>query len=142
MAVAAMTLNSASEFIEQELHMSGYQTTQVRPSVWESRPAGVEQSLQNDFKVPQSVFSAGETKLEARRTVAVRIWRGQELWFAENERLDIYASGESIEEAMNQFKSLLVHFYLHYRDLDDTRAMRQALELKRLFEAEFIEVAQ
>jgi hypothetical protein len=79
-------------------------------------------------------------RLKADRRVTIRVSRGEELWFAENEKLDIYADGETPEMAIKEFQLLLTHFFKYYRELDPSRAMGDALRLKSLFEENFHEV--
>ncbi len=106
------------------------------------RRESIQESLDKEFSVPQSLFVAEGLKLRALKPVAIRVSRGQDVWFAENERLDIYATGESKEAAIQEFRLLLVSFYCHYKSLDAQRALNRVLELKQLFEERFVEVEQ
>ena len=105
------------------------------------RRESIQESLDKEFSVPQSLFVAEGLKLRALKPVAIRVSRGQDVWFAENERLDIYATGESKEAAIQEFRLLLVRFYCHYKSLDAQKALKRARELKQLFEERFAEVS-
>ena len=66
-------------------------------------------------KFPIWDFSASGKVLKARKPISVRVLRGETLFFAENETLDIYATGESLEEAIKAFIDHIVYFYTHYK---------------------------
>jgi hypothetical protein len=100
---------------------------------------GFEERLREEFTMPRAGFSGPELKLRASKFVSIRIHKGEELWFAENDRLDIHATGDTPEEAVEEFEMLLLYFYQHYRDLDESRALKYAKELKTLFVTGFVE---
>jgi hypothetical protein len=89
----------------------------------------------------QTSFETGDVRLQARKPVSIRISRGEASWFAENDYVDVFAIGETIEEAVHEFSRHLVHFFCHYRDLDEAQAMGEARRLKKLFAEEFVETA-
>ena len=66
--------------------------------------------------------------------VRVKISKGETLFFAENEYFGIFATGESRDEAINNFSEQIIHFYNHYKQLNWNRAAGGALRIKRLFE--------
>jgi hypothetical protein len=98
-----------------------------------------ENSLKDSFVIPRRLFSANGYKLKAVRNVAIVFKRGSCSWFAANEKLDIFATGDSIEEANHEFTVMIIDFYQHYRDLPKSRALPRALRLKQLFEKIFTE---
>ncbi len=145
MASPAFSVASCDQDMNEEVRKLGY--SPVPPAFPFSGPSleldALRKSLgKKEFRVPQSLFIAEGTKLRARKPVAITISRGQDLWFAENERLDIYSTGESDEAAIREFEFLLVHFYHHYKALDANLALRRAKELKKLFQEGFVEVEQ
>jgi hypothetical protein len=101
---------------------------------------GLEERLREEFNVPESSFDGEGVRLRARKPVTIAIRRGEQLWFAENERLDIFATGATIEAAVHEFETLLVLFYEHYKTLKTSRASAQARRLKRVFGEGFVEV--
>ena len=64
----------------------------------------------------------------------VKISKGEALFFAENEYFGIFATGESRDEAINNFSEQIIHFYDHYKQLNWNRAAGEALRIKKLFE--------
>lgn len=93
-----------------------------------------------EFKVPGSQFSSQGLRLRAKPPVTIRISQGEEMWFAENDRLNIHAAGQDQEQALQEFETLIIHFYKYYRALEDEKALRGARELKRNFLTTFVEV--
>ncbi len=71
--------------------------------------------------------------LIANKPITVTLTKGETLWFAENEKLDIFASGESDEAAVTDFKKHVVYFYRHYTSKPDEALTGRALELKNTF---------
>ena len=91
-------------------------------------------------KLPMWVFSASGIVLKARKPVSVKVLRGETLFFAENETLDVYATGESLEEAIKAFTDHVIYFYTHYKGLDWNRVIGEAKRLKKLYETLFEEI--
>jgi hypothetical protein len=91
-------------------------------------------------KIAIAIVRGHGLKLKACRLVTVKFSKGEELWFAENEKLDIYAEGETREKALREFQLLLTHYFKYYKELDRSRGMGEALRLKSLFEENFDEV--
>jgi hypothetical protein len=132
------------EFSTGDIHgepmIPGYDARPPKSELWGSPVEVVKNRMEQDYSVPQSLFSGTGITLRAAKPISVKISRGEESWFAENEPLDIFANGDSAEAAMKEFKSLLVEFYLHYKRLSPERAMSGAKRLKQLFEERFFEV--
>jgi len=142
MASPALSVTSCARDIYEEVRKLGYSTVPTVLPYSNPSLGDLQERLDKEFRVPQSLFIAEGMKLRASKPVAITISRGQELWFAENERLDIYATGESKEAAIQEFKLLLVRFYNHYKSLDANLALKRARELKKLFQERFVEVEQ
>ncbi|MEA1991059.1 MAG: hypothetical protein U9N58_02540 [Thermodesulfobacteriota bacterium] len=70
----------------------------------------------------------------------VKVTRGEILFFVENETLDIFATGETREEAIRAFNEHLIYFYNHYKNLSWDRVTGEAERLKRLYEDLFQDV--
>ncbi len=140
MASPALGISPYDEDMNEEVRKLGYRSAPESSSSWSPSREELQSRLDKEFNVPQSDFVGEGIRLRAVRPVAIRMSRGEELWFAENDRLDIYAIGESKEAAIQEFKLLLVRFYNHYKSLDTTRALKRAKELKQLFVQRFVEV--
>lgn len=93
-----------------------------------------------EFKVPKFRFIDGHTQLRAAKAVSIRIHQGEELWFAENDRLNVYATGESPEHAIKEFSLLLLHLYRYFKGLQPSKRMAHARKLKQIFADAFCEV--
>jgi len=120
-----------------------YESTEDRR--FQAIKVGTGESLTHEigdkFKVPVFVFVGPDVKLRSVKPVSVSVSRGASLWFAENERLDIYVTGETANKAIDEFVQHVVDFYIHYKGLDTAEAARGARELKRLFGEGFTEVS-
>lgn len=81
---------------------------------------------------------AKEVKFEIY-PIKVRIYSEDNLFFAENETLVIIGTGSSAPEAMNDFCSHIIHFYHYYKKLSWDKVTGDAVRLKKLYEALFIE---
>jgi len=73
------------------------------------------------------------------KPVSVRFSVGEKLFFAENENLGIFASGDTPFEAVSDFSDQLVYFYEFYRDKTSDELTGDALRIKGLFDALFRE---
>ena len=65
-------------------------------------------------KRPMWRFNSEKKTLTSSKPIAVKISRGETSFFADNETLDIYAIGDTIEDAINDFCIQLLDFYEHY----------------------------
>ena len=74
------------------------------------------------------------------KPVSVKISRGETLFFAENENLGLYATGESRDDAIRAFCEQLIHFYKHYKGLKWNRVTGEAYRLKEIYEKLFREI--
>ena len=84
-------------------------------------------------KIPIWRFNSEKKTLTSSKPIAVNISRGETSFFADNETLDIYAIGDTIEDAMNDFRIQLLDFYEHYCTLDSDQANSNALKLKNTY---------
>ena len=82
-------------------------------------------------------FSGADLLLIASPPVEVQVEERESHYFAENEELHIYASGETEAEAIREFNQDILHFYRHYRDLDEERVMGLGSRLKKRFSEVF-----
>ena len=91
-------------------------------------------------KTPVWEFSSPSATVRALKPVSVKVTRGETLFFVENETLDIFATGETREEAIRAFNDHLIYFYNHYKNLSWDRVTGEAERLKRLYEDLFQDV--
>ena len=102
-------------------------------SSWSKRPSAIQ--------APVWQFSAHKIKLFSKRPISVRMSRGERLFLAENEKLGIFTTGESVQEAINEFAGQLIHFYRHYKNLGLDHVTGAARELKELYDDLFEEIS-
>lgn len=100
------------------------------------RPSVVASSSR--YQIPAWVFTDGEVTLRANRPVVIKLVRVDDVFLAEHESLDIYATGETAEQAVNDFSRQVIDFHHFYLGQPDEKLMGQAVKLKRLFQ-NFIE---
>ena len=91
-------------------------------------------------KTPCWRFAALDRVVLSSKPVSIRVSKGESLFFAENENLGIYATGETRNEAIQAFSDHVIHFYHHYKSLSWDRATGEACRLKKLYEDLFRDV--
>jgi len=91
-------------------------------------------------RTPLWRFRSSHVVVLSSKPVSVKVTKGETLFFAENENLGIFTTGESRNEAINTFGEHLVHFYVHYQRLDWDSVTGEARRLKKIYEELFEEV--
>lgn len=91
-------------------------------------------------KTPLWRFTSPKSEVISAKPVLVKISKGESLFFAENENLGIFATGESRNEAISVFNEHLIHFHNHYKHLDWNKATGETQRLKKIYEDLFKEV--
>ncbi len=92
-----------------------------------------------DQPIAVSLIAAGSRKLRSREPIVFRITKDDDRWFAENENLLIYGSGEDAQKALNDAFAHVIHLYDYYSALEEWRATGRAKSLKKRFSALFQE---
>ena len=92
------------------------------------------------FRVPLFAISDGERELATDRALEIQIARGEDGFFAENEKLDVYAFGSTMDEAVLCFSRILIDMFDHYKQSDPDQLHAHAAELKRLYGETFEDV--
>jgi hypothetical protein len=125
----------------QELAAAGYVAT--TPSVRTAPERGVDLFPWGRplFQTPAWRFAAEDHVVLSSKPVAIAISKGEQLFFAENDKLGIVATGRSVFDAVEEFGEQLVESYFHYTRLGWDRVTGRAVELKRFFEDFFRERA-
>ena len=91
-------------------------------------------------RVPVRRFRGSHSTIEASKPVEVTFTLADDLCLAENETLSIYATGETIEDALSDFIDQVVYFFHYYRSLPDDDVIGEAVRLRRLYLAGFKEI--
>jgi hypothetical protein len=121
-------------------------TDQSQPPPISVQPisSGTAEGLRYDpgrqFIVMGRFFDSDGFSLRAVKPIAIMVREGEQLWFAENEQLDIFATGEDEVDAVKEFSRHVLAFYRHYESLDPSEALGEAKRLKMVFKEGFIEV--
>ncbi|HHT9104325.1 MAG TPA: hypothetical protein ACFYD7_00430 [Candidatus Wujingus californicus] len=89
--------------------------------------------------IPLWTVATRRERYRVSKPLKVRIYSEDGLFFAENDSLVIIGTGDSIQEAMNDFFGHVVHFYNYYKRLSWNKVTGDALRLKNLYETLFSE---
>ena len=77
-------------------------------------------------------------EIRSSKPVSVKVSKSESLFFAENENLGIFATGESRNEAIQAFCEQLVHFHDHYTNLNWEQVTGKAHRLKQYYELLYV----
>ncbi len=73
-------------------------------------------------------------KYKVSKPIKVHIYLEDNLFFAENETLVVVGTGNSINEAMDDFCRHIIHFYHYYKRLSRDKVTGDAIRLKKLYD--------
>ena len=90
-------------------------------------------------KVPLWELSGRDKTIYPKEPISLTINMGETLYFAENEKLGIYVTGESRDDAIKAFVEELLHFYDHYKNINWNQVTGEAKRLKKLYNNNFSE---
>ncbi len=77
------------------------------------------------------------TTLTSNQPIEVEVRRGEQLYFAENEALSIFAAGDTEQDAISDFSVQVVCQFEHYQDTSVEQLFGEAVRLKEVFLASF-----
>lgn len=121
---------------EDRLNKKGYKREPITSSgQFESFAVQVPETI----GVPKFTFVGDNKCLRAKKPVTIHISKGEELWFAESDKLNIYATGKDSVTAIQDFVTQLIYFYNRYKSSSDDQLLEYARELKAFFLDNFIE---
>jgi len=83
------------------------------------------------------LFVSGDERVVCTRPVQVTLREEDEVHLAECERLHVFASGGTRQEAIESLHEQVVHFFHHYRVLGSDDVIGAAEELRRLYHRHF-----
>lgn len=121
---------------EEHIKPKGYKRQSVMAS---GEFASSSFELPDKRAVPKFTFVSDNIRLNAVKPVTIYVSKGEELWFAENDKLNIYANGKDSAEAINDFTEQLIHFYKHYKSSTEDNLLQYARALKKTFLENFVE---
>ncbi len=73
------------------------------------------------------------------RPISVKVYRDEDLFFAENENLVVCGTGDTPQDALQDLCVHIIHFYEYYKKLDESKLAGDALRLKELYQNLLIE---
>jgi len=71
--------------------------------------------------------------------IAVKVYRDEDFFFAENENLAVCGTGDTPQDALQDLVLHIIHFFEYYKKLDDSQLAGDALRLKTLYQNLLIE---
>lgn len=77
---------------------------------------------------------AGNKTFYASKPISVRIYREDDLFFAENENLVVCGTGTTPRDALDDLCLHIVYFFEYYKKMNKDRLTGDALRLKALYE--------
>jgi hypothetical protein len=83
-------------------------------------------------RLPLFEFEAGGRTVRLTRPVALRVGLEEGTWFVENDALSLFGHGESLEEAVAEFRHDLGYLWGRYQALSDEELGGAARRLKEL----------
>lgn len=90
---------------------------------------------------PLNLIVFDKVRLKPKNPVIVKYVQTEDGYYiAENENLNIYAFGETRDEALYDFKSQIVHFFYHFSEKKMNELVGLAKDLKRYYRDNFKEV--
>lgn len=89
--------------------------------------------------VPLWKLSGPDKTIYPKEPISLSINMGETLYFAENEKLGIYVTGESRDDAIKAFVEELLHFFDHYKNIHWNQVTGEAKRLKKLYDDNFSE---
>ncbi|MEW6534548.1 MAG: hypothetical protein AB1454_02870 [Candidatus Auribacterota bacterium] len=90
---------------------------------------------------PLFEFPCVEKKVIFSKPIKVNIYKEDGWFFAENDTLNIFAVGETKEQAICEFSTIAIDMYEDYINTPDTDLTGLALKLKRIYQECFSELA-
>lgn len=73
------------------------------------------------------------------KPITVIISHDEGFFFAENDNLDVCGTGDTPVEALNDLCLHIIHFFEHYKKLDKSKLIGDALRLKELYKNLLVE---
>ncbi len=73
------------------------------------------------------------------KPITVRIYRDEDLFFAENENLSVCGTGNTSENALQDLCLHIIHFFEYYKKLNNSKLIGDALRLKELYQDLLVE---
>ena len=89
-----------------------------------------EHAIPHVIRLPLYKFQSESKVLMSDKPVEITITTEENNYFAENESLSIYASGDSIEFVIKEFSHHIIHFFEYYKTKNAKEFICKAVRLK------------
>ena len=89
---------------------------------------------------PIMEFRSAQKHYATSKPILIRVYKVEDVFFAENESLVLSGSGTSREEALLDFSSHLSYFYNFYKRKNESELAGDALRLKKIYDNLLVEV--
>lgn len=73
------------------------------------------------------------------KPIVIKIYRDEDMFFAENENLVVCGTGETSQDAIQDLCLHIIHFFEYYKKIDKGNLTGDAVRLKELYENLLIE---
>lgn len=90
-------------------------------------------------RLPLWKFSVRDKIIYPKEPISLSITKGDTLYFAENETLGIFATGESRDAAIEDFAEQVLYFYEYYKAMSWDKVIGEARRLKEIYSDHFKE---
>jgi hypothetical protein len=68
-----------------------------------------------------------------KRPISVKLYQDEDLFFAENENLNVCGTGDTYQEALTDLKLHILHFFHYYQGIDEKKLIGEGIRLKKLY---------
>lgn len=127
-------MSSARELVHDRFHEKGWELQQPR-----SDDSSVDICLSDSFRIPVWCFEAHGRRIQCDRPVQLEISVEEDGCFAECDRLHVFASGRTIEEALVDLNTQVLDFYKDYVALSQSDVLGKAARIRQLYIDHFTE---
>ena len=129
-------INDRSQYMPENYERYVYISTGADIGLWEYFEA-----LASSYssRLPLWRFSGRDRTIYPKEPISLSIIKGDTLYFAENETLGIFATGESRDAAIEDFVEQVLYFYEYYKAMSWDKVIGEARRLKEIYSEHFKE---
>lgn len=129
-------IKEKAEYIPENYNISGDSVVVTSPEI---NPREVFSQKRKYQPAPIMRLQEDTRKYYTPKPILVNIYRDDDLFFAENETLVVCGTGETPQDAFQDFCLHVIHFFDYYKKLDESKLTGDALRLKELYQDLLIE---
>ena len=128
-----MTTTVYDEF--EKIWAIGWEKTPEDTSILRDEP---KPTPPQTMRIPLTEFSSGGLDVKSSKPIVVSIYYDEDSFAAESEALHLFATGESVDEAISEFNEQLIYFYNYYTSLSADAVTGIAVQLREKYENYFV----